>query len=358
MGHTIRPALTLLYAIAGRVLSIEASDEWSANLISRFLREFYLDPLTVNPLAKASFSIKIFSRGPAPAIPEGLETFEVEFGHCRTDGETYYLTVEDSLIAAGINERGGFLSVWIGETIHARQTLSLFNLLAYVLEISLRRCGLYQLHGGGVVTQDGKAGVLIIGASGSGKSTLTAQLASRGWLYLTDDALLLTKEGDLVHARGIRRFFSASEATLASCSIGPVSPAVGGQMLSDPNKRRLKPLVAFPDRFISSCIPRTLILASITGQDRSEVQSTGRTDTMARLIRSNPWASYDNLTARDHLQILNRLTNQCRSYSLRAGFDILSDPSCAEALLMPLIEQEDSGRKLSLISNWKKASKA
>jgi hypothetical protein len=224
-------------------------------------------------------------------------------------------------------------------------------LLAYVLEISLRRCGLYQLHGGGVVTPDGKAGALIIGASGSGKSTLTSQLASRGWLYLTDDALLLTQEGDLVHARGIRRFFSASEATLASCSIEHLGHAVGGQMLSDPLKRRLEPLVAFPDRFISSCVPRTLIIASITGQDRSEVQSTSRTDTMARLIRSNPWASYDNLTARDHLQILNLLTNQCRAYSLRAGFDILSDPSCAEALLLPLIGAAGPGGKSSLIRN-------
>jgi hypothetical protein len=339
---TIRPALTFSYAIAGRVLFIESSDEWSASLVSRFLRDFYLHLVPGNPKSNSTFTIRIFSQGLAPAIPEGLDTFEVAFGQCRTDGERYYLTVEDSLIVTGIDEIGNSLSVWVGKTIHARRPLSLFNLLSYALDISLRRCGLYQIHGAGLVTPDRKAGTLIFGASGSGKSTLTALLASRGWMYLTDDALLLSREGDLVHARGIRRFFSASEATLASCLVQNLSQALGAPMLSDPHKRRLEPGVAFPDQFVSSYVPQTLFFASITGRARSEVQGMTRTDTMARLIRSNPWASYDSLTARDHLQVLNRLTNQCRAYSLRAGLDVLTDPSCAEALLLPLMEHEDT----------------
>jgi hypothetical protein len=335
---TIRPALTFSYAIAGRVLSIEASDEWSANLVSRFLRDFYLHLVPGNPKPNSTFTIRIFSQSLAPAIPEGLDTFEVAFGHCRTDGDRYYLTVEDSLIATGIEETGDSLSVWIGDTSRARQSLCLFNLMSYALEISLRRCGLFQIHGAGLVTPDRKTAALIFGASGSGKSTLTALLASRGWLYLTDDALLLTQEGDLVHARGIRRFFSASEITLASCSLQNFSEALGAPMISDPLKRRLEPLVAFPNQFISSCVPKTLFFASITGRDRSEVQGTTRTDTMSRLIRSNPWATYDSSTARDHLQVLKRLTNQCRAYSLLAGLDVLSDPSCAEGLLLPFME--------------------
>ncbi|MGI9067109.1 MAG: hypothetical protein ACR2HX_11995 [Pyrinomonadaceae bacterium] len=342
MVSTIRPALSFSYAIAGRVLSVEASDEWTATLVPRFLGDFYLHPIPGNPKPNPTFTIRIFSQGLAPSIPEGLDTFEVAFGHCRTDGERYYLNVEDSLIATGIDETRESLGVWIGNTSHARQPLCLFNLMSYALEISLRRCGLYQIHGAGLTTRDGKAGTLILGASGSGKSTLAAQLASRGWLYLTDDALLLTQEGDLVHARGIRRFFSASEATLASCSLQNFSEALGAPMLSDPLKRRLEPLVAFPNQFVSSCVPKTLFFASITGSDHSEVQGTTRTETMSRLIRSNPWASYDSSTARDHLQVLNRLTNQCRAYSLRAGLDVLNDPSCAEALLLPLMGHEDS----------------
>jgi hypothetical protein len=338
---TIRPALTFSYGIAGRVLSIEAADAWSANLVRSFLRDFYLDPLSDLPQRTSDFTIRIFSQVEAPDIPAGLDTFEVAYGHCHTDGVRYYLTVEDSLIVVGLEGTGESLSVWAGNASRARQPLSHFYLMSYALELSLRRCGLYQIHGAGLVTPDEKASALIFGASGSGKSTLTALLASRGWLYLTDDALLLSKEDDFVYARGIRRFFSASEATLASCPIQNFSQAVGAPMLSDPRKRRLEPLVAFPHQFRSSCVPETIFFASITGGDRSEMQRMTRSETMARLIRSNPWAGYDSSTAREHLQLLNRITNQCKAFSLQAGLDVLRDPSCAEALLLPLMEHED-----------------
>jgi hypothetical protein len=332
---TIRPALTFYYAIAGRSLSIEASDQWSAKIVSRFLSDFYLDLVPGNPPPISSFIIKIFSRGPGPTVPQGLDTFEVAFGHCYSDGQRYYLTIEDSLIETGT---GNSLSVWIGDSSRARQSLSLNNLLSYALDISLRRTGLYQIHGAGLVTPDRSTSVLIFGGSGSGKSTLTALLSSRGWLYLTDDALLLSQEGAEVHARGIRRFFSASETTLASCSLQNFSQAVGTPMLSDPHKRRVEPLVAFPDQFVSSCVPKKLFFASITGKDHSEVQRLSRSDAMARLIRSNPWASYDGSAARDHLQVLSRLTNQCEAFAIAAGLDVLRDPSCAESLLLPFMD--------------------
>ena len=334
--------MTFSYAIAGRVVSIETADKWSASLVSRCFRDFYLQLLPASPTAPADFTVKVFSRDPAPAIPDGLDSFEVAFGKCHTDGDKLYLTIEDSVIGTGIGHCGNALCVWIGDTSHARDPASLFNLMAYALDISLRRCRLYQLHGAGLVTPDGRSAALILGASGSGKSTFASVLASRGWRYLTDDALLLNEDGGLVHARGVRRFFSASEATLASCSLEFSDHAIGGPMLSDPQKRRLEPLVAFPGQFMSSCIPTALIFVSITGKTSSEVEETTRADTMARLIRSNPWASYDSLTARDHLRVLNRLNNQCRAFSLRAGLDILSDPSCAEGLLLPLLNDQRS----------------
>jgi len=181
--------MTFLYAIAGRVVFIEATDEWSAELVSRYFKDFYLQPLPVIPEPTVDFTIKVFSRGSAPAIPEGLDSFEVAFGQCHTDGEKLYLTIEDSVIATGTAECRNSLCVWVGDTSHARESLSLFNLMAYALDISLRRCGLYQLHGAGLVTPDGKACALILGASGSGKSTFASVLASRRWRYLTDDAL-------------------------------------------------------------------------------------------------------------------------------------------------------------------------
>ncbi len=334
MASIIRPAMTYCYAIAGRSFCIRASDEWAATLIQNFLCDFHLD--SVPDVSTPDYTIGISSHALAPAVPNGLDTFEVAYGHCSTDGQRYYLAVADSLI---IVDADASLAVWVGNTPRARQPLALVNLLGYALEISLRRSGLYQLHGAGLAPPRQKSGALILGSSGSGKSTLTALLASRGWSYMTDDALLLNDEGGSIVARGIRRFFAASEATLASCSLLHLSEALGGTMLSDPNKRRLEPAVAFPGRFIDSCVPQALFFTSISGADESEVLPIKQAETMSRLIRSNPWTSYDSFTARDHLRVLSRLSTQCSAYSFRGGRDVLGDPSLAETLLLPLVEK-------------------
>lgn len=332
LASMIRPAITYSYAIAGRSFCVQPNDEWAATLIQHFLSEFHFDPHD-NSLAP-DYTIRISSESPAPAIPNGLDTFDVAGGHCATDGQRYYLAVEGSLI---IVEPDAALGVWVGNITRARKPMALINLMAYVLEICLRRVGLYQLHGAGLVPPSGKSGVLILGSSGSGKSTVTALLASQGWSYMTDDALLLSDEGDVIKTRGIRRFFAASEAALASCSLLHLSEALGRTMLSDPNKRRLEPSVAFPGRFIPSCVPAVVVFASINDSQESQALPLSQADTMSRLIRSNPWASYDRITAKDHLRILSKLSTQCRAFSLLGGRDILRGPSVVEALLLPLV---------------------
>jgi hypothetical protein len=330
----IRPAITYSYDIAGRSLFISAADEWSGKLVQSFLRDFHLDLLSHT--FNSSYTIQISSETPAPAIPPVRENFEIAYGHCSTDGERYYLEVDDSLIVVNPVDS---LQVWVGTTSHARTPLALVNLMGYVLEIALRRSGLFQLHGAGLVPEGQTGGALIVGASGSGKSTLTALLASAGWSYMTDDALLLKDEGNVIVARGIRRFFAASEATLASCSLLHLSEALGGAMLSDPAKRRLEPEVAFPGRFVHQCVPQSLFFASITGNEESVVKPLVQANTMSRLIRSNPWATYDRFSARDHLRVLSRLAAQCRAYAFMGGRDILADPTRAANLLLPLMNE-------------------
>ena len=326
--------MTYSYAIAGRSLCIQASDEWAARLIQNFLRDFHLEP--TEPVPTPDYTIAISSQGSPPTVPQGLDTFEVAHGRCSTDGQHYYLALDDSLI---IVDPGPSMRIWVNNTPHARQPLALINLMVYMLEISLRRSKLYQLHGAGLVPPGMNAAALILGSSGSGKSTLTALLASQGWSYMTDDALLLSEEGGVINARGIRIFFAASETTLESCALQRLTAAMGSTMLSDPNKRRLDPTVAFPDSFITSCVPRVLFFASITGEAATEVLRITQAETMSRLIRSNPWTSYDSFSARDHLRVLNRLATQCCAYSFRAGRDILAEPSLAQSLLLPLVKE-------------------
>ena len=314
-----RPALTRYYAIAGRSLCVEALDEGSATLSRNFLSDFHLVPLTDRSTAKPSYTIKIRARETPPLVPQGLESFEVALGHCYLNGSCYYLAVEESLIVVAKSER-------------------LVNVMSYVLEAALRRCGLYQLHGSGVVEPKTNIGALMIGESGSGKSTLATLLAARGWSYLTDDALLLDQEQDAVRARGIRKFFAASERTLAACRLPEIESALGPPITSDPSKRRLEPAIAFPGRAKESCIPGMLLFTSITNNQKSVISSLSSGDAMAQLIKFNPWASYDKTTAREHLRLLSRLANQCQSFSLGAGLDVLAQPSYAEELLTALLK--------------------
>jgi len=332
-----RPALTRYYAIAGRSLCVEALDEGSATLSENFLKDFYLVRLTDGFVSKPSYTIKIRSRETPPSVPDGLEGFEVAFGHCYVNGHCYYLEVEESLVVVR-SQSEQLIDVWIGRSAYARQPLSLVNVLSYVLEAALRRCGLYQLHGSGVVEPKTNSCALMIGESGSGKSTLATLLAARGWSYLTDDALLLNHEEDVVRARGMRKFFAASERTLAACRLPEIISALGPPITSDPSKRRLEPEIAFPGRAKESCIPGLLLFTSITNKPKSVISSLSSGEAMARLIRFNPWASYDKATAREHLRLLSRLANQCQSFSLGAGLDVLAEPSYAEELLTPLLK--------------------
>lgn len=328
--------MTKVYAIAGRFLCVQALSPWSARRASNFLSDFRLEPVA-DSVEKSFYTIRIRSEEPLPVVARGSETFEVAFGHCDILRDGYCLAVDDSVILVGPVEQKS-LDVWIGPTRHARQSLSFVNVMGYVLDIALRRSGLYQLHAAGVVYPPSGAGALLVGESGSGKSTLSALLASRGWSYLTDDAILLEQDGQTVRARGIRRFFAASEKTLAACRLSALSNALGAPIKSDPSKRRLEPAIAFPGRSIESSIPKALLFTSITNEAKSTLWNLRPSEAMARLIRSNPWASYDKVTARDHLRLLNRLVNQCRAYSIGAGLDIVNEPSCAEELLAPLLD--------------------
>lgn len=323
-----------VYANAGHFLSFVPLDQWSAYVTEQFLRGFHLTRI-LEPTLPSSYSIQIRSTEPLPSVPKSFQSFNVEHGQCHTDGSTFYLAIEESLIVV---HPGKVMDVWIGPAEYARQSSSVMNLMTYVLEVSLRRCGLYELHGAGVLEPDSNWGALILGASGSGKSTLAALLAVDGWKYLTDDTLVLEDRGGTIEARGLRKAFALSAKTLNALGTPHVSAGLRDPISSDPSKRRVEPKFAFPDSWVSSCIPQALLFASITQNALTSIKRLPSHDAMVRLIKFNPWASYDTVTGPDHLKVLNRLINQCRAYSLQAGLDILNDPAAARRLLMPLIE--------------------
>lgn len=300
-----------------------------------FLSGFYLDAAgdgTDAPPGDAAVRVRI-AHGAPPPVPAGMDEYPTLHGVCHTDGESYHLEVSGSRVVVG-PPGSRRVDVWFGETPRALGPVARVNVMSYTLHAALRRCGLYDLHAAGAVEPVSGAGVLLVGESNSGKSTLTLRLARAGWRYLSDDLLLLHDggSGGRVRARALRRIFSVSAATLAGCDLPRLEEALGGPVNSDPDKRRLEPSIVFPGRFGASCEPRAIYFPVVTGEAETRVEPLRPAETLVRLLRLCPWASFD-AKARDTLDFLGRLVNQARGYALLAGRDVLADPGFAPALL-------------------------
>lgn len=327
------------YAVAGRQLRVEASDEWSAQLFNRFFAGWNFATTDIRPASKSSFTIKIYTGTTPPPVPSSLEWFETKPGElCYSDGRTYFLASNSSAILVH-PPAASCLEVWIGDAEEDKDPSALDRLVFNTIGAALRRCGLFELHSGGVVEPETGAGVLFVGASGSGKSTTTIRLAAAGWRYLSDDLLLLTEGHEGIRARGLRRFFAATENTIAASHLALGKGVRLTAAPSKPHKQRFEPEHLFPLGFIEDCLPRALFFMSIIPQWESRCEELTQDEVMTRLLKMYPWACYDRPVAPQYLRVLSRLARQCVSFDLFAGRNLLNDPACAPQLIASCVRR-------------------
>jgi hypothetical protein len=321
------------YAVGGRVLSFDFSSAWAARAARSFISGFHFAPADRRAAGGEIFRLDVRDDGPLPSPPAAWPGFDLDHGRCVTDGRSYCLTVDDSLIF--IHPPGQrLIEVRIGHTPRARHPVALANLFAYAIQAALRRSGLYHLHAAAVAREEGGAGVLLVGASGSGKSSLTLRLAAEGWRYLSDDALVLSEAEGRAEALALRRLFAVTPASLDAC--GLPDAALGSPIPSDPEKRRLEPAALFPGSFASFCVPRTLVLPQVTGRAESRAVRLAPAEVMKRLMALCPWAVFDACAAPGHLSALGRLVRQSRAWELQAGRDVFDDPARAARFVSDL----------------------
>lgn len=326
-----RPALADFYAVAGRFVCVEALDRESAELFRRHFSGWHFARLEGAAVRPPDATVRV-NAGPPPQPPGGLDSFETaEGGLCRTDGRTYFFESNGSAVRVAGGAR--LVEVWVGSGAASRERAALARLVFEASMVALRRCGLFELHSAGVIEPETGAGLLVVGPSGSGKSTLTTQLASKGWRYLSDDALLLHRQGELVEARALRRVFALTEQTVAAGVLSGFEGILSEPAPFDPLKRRFEPHAVFPDRFSESCVPRALFFPVITGEASSRARRLTQSETMRGLLRMCPWACYDRPAAPAHLGLLARLARQAAGYELRAGTDLLSDADFASEFM-------------------------
>jgi hypothetical protein len=295
-----RPASRVFYAVAGRLLFVESTDQRLGKLIERLCAGWQLTPVSFQETSP-DIRIYFFCGNTRPQIPRNLDQFEIaDGGQCYTDGAGFYLELGDALMHLQHGEPV-VIKIWL-ERMPVEGELVLARIASFAICAGLRRYGMFEIHSAGMVQPRGEKGVLIVGPSGSGKSTLALNLATAGWPYLSDDELLLSFAGSEVEARGFRSFFAVSDGASKTC---------------------FEPDDVFPSQRRQRATPGFLLFTRLSGEQKSELKKLTQVETMARLIRACPWATYDTSIADANLELLSALARQTSAFDLHAGRDLL-----------------------------------
>jgi hypothetical protein len=311
-----RPASRSFYTVAGRFLFFDTADLRLAQLVQQLFAGWQLTPVSPPPRA-AEIEIRFFVNEPGPEVAPNLNQFDVaEGGRCYTEAGGYYLQFSNSLMRLR-HDVPVRVDVWLKQAPESVDA-ELARVTSFAVCAALRRFGLFEIHSAGVVEPRGGEGVLIIGPSGSGKSTLTFQLAAAGWPYLSDDEVLLSVKDGEVEARGFRSFFALRERAGAAF------------------REIFEPAGVFSSERVSQVRPRWLLFTSISGESETRFVQLTQAETMTRLIRACPWATYDTTVAGANLDVLSRLARQVIAFDLAAGADLLQPARAAELLGLQL----------------------
>lgn len=321
-----RPASQSFYAVAGRLLFIESFDLRLAHLIEQLFSGWQLTPVS-NPERSPEIQIR-FLCGALPPVPKGVPEFDIaDGGKCAADDADLWLVLGRSVVHLRGQGRIG-ADVWFEKEPDEGDPL-MARVASFAVCAALRRFGVFEIHSAGVVRAESEKGVLIVGPSGSGKSTLALQLVRAGWPYLSDDELLLSLVDGEVEARGFRSFFAVSAATVSALGIEAVEPAGGFKTCFEPN-------TMFASQRRLSAVPGLLLFTSLIDEDQTQLRKLTQAETMMRLIRACPWATYDTAIASANLSVLSRLARQADAFDLFAGRDLL-EPGYASRLLAEFV---------------------
>lgn len=262
------------------------------------------------------------------------EVFHLDELCGREQGNDFYLTEGTSLLHLQALKGEGEATLapsFVQQPLLLQQRFWGFGLLKL-----LRPLGLYGLHAAGVVSPAG-VGVLIVGESGCGKSTLAIQLIREGWGYLSDDAVLLRLQSEGVEALAFRKPFSINADSAEANADLPL----GGEDVSNSSvkkKRRVDIQEAYPEQYVSGCVPQMVVFPRIISEGRSSLHPISRLSALGRLLSQSGPQLFDKGTMPHHLELLKRLVAQCHIFELRAGLDLCREPGTFARLVSQAME--------------------
>jgi hypothetical protein len=202
--------------------------------------------------------------------------------------------------------------------------------LFVALCIALRRHGMFHMHAGAVVREDGTR-VLVIGDSGAGKSTVTMSLVDAAAQHLGDDALFLARRDGAACLLGFPRPFHLGPVTLAAFPELDLRDTVGVH-----GAKRAVPLASLPGRPVDRMAPPHVVLfPEVTRADTTRAEALSPADAFGRALRSSALLVVDGMgDAAEQLALLRELFADARAFDLHLGADWLIDPRAAAARLL------------------------
>jgi hypothetical protein len=175
----------------------------------------------------------------------------------------------------------------------------------------LGRMGRALAHAAAVAPPGGPAW-LLVGDTHAGKTTTSANLLRAGWSYLSDDHVVLARDGgDGIVVEGLPRPFHLDEGW----ETGEVVRRRGA---TDPRAR-------WPGRWRRTAPLAGLLFPRVEADAPTALGPFGAADALAALLRQSPWLLADRGCAPAVLDLL-RAAALLPTHALRLGLDTYADP--------------------------------
>ncbi len=274
-----------------------------------------------------------------PNVPEGashITTHDETIKIFHLDDE-YFLSHENAFVHINPEQavaRGKFLK----PMLEADMQLTRFYLVTIAVLILLRYQHRYALHAAALVNND--AGVLLVARSGSGKSTSALNLVRAGWEHLSDDTVLLRRNGsDAVEALSFRHDFCVKHSMVEQF------PELGSKdwppSLSDPEKWRVNLDELYPGQFRERCIPRVVLMPTIVDEPQSELKEVPAATVLQHLSnQGGALLTPRQKVVQEHFNVLRDLINQVDCYQLLAGRDAIDEPDATAELVSSVLPEQ------------------
>jgi hypothetical protein len=329
MGH---------YSFHGLSLEVEPEDLESRANLTRVFGNLSLVP-TDRAVGHSHHRLRIRLHDelwkPPPAAKllcevDGFSTFEDAGGFYRTDGSSVFHILSDSSEA----------HVYLAPSFYDEPFMRQWSFWSFGWLKLLRPLGFYSLHAAGLVAPEGQ-GILVTGTSGSGKSTLTLGLMRHGWRYLSDDAIVLHSAADGICALALRKHFYIDSADSSRNSDLPLDRVrIDGRQ--EPRRRVRLEETPLERQRVSGCIPQVILCSRIVPEPYTTLVPMDDRTVLKQLLEGSAPEIFDRRTMGEHLQTLNALLRQCRSYELRAGRDLYDDPRILTRLLTDAAKERET----------------